>query len=192
MRSWIRVTAFVAGAWMPVAGSARAQRPGLDVAVTYNAEHARTATAGTGFWLQGGGADAAITVFHGIGIAGSVSGAHAGNVQPGLDVNKIVYVAGPRYTRALVRGGHDGGVSLFGQALFGAVHGFNSVFPAANGSTASANSFAVQAGAGLDLRLLHGFGVRLLEVDYVHTALPNNASNTQNDVRLAFGVTYHF
>jgi hypothetical protein len=34
--------------------------------------------------------------------------------------------------------------------------------------------------------------VRLLEADYVRTQLPNNYSQSQNDVRLAFGVTYHF
>ena len=35
------------------------------------------------------------------------------------------------------------------------------------------------------------WGVRLLEADYVRTSLPNNASNTQNDLRLAFGVIWH-
>jgi hypothetical protein len=32
--------------------------------------------------------------------------------------------------------------------------------------------------------------VRLLEVDYVRTQLPNGYAGTQNDLRLAFGVSY--
>ena len=36
------------------------------------------------------------------------------------------------------------------------------------------------------------FGARLLEADYVRTALPNNDVNHQNDMRLAFGSTYTF
>jgi hypothetical protein len=39
--------------------------------------------------------------------------------------------------------------------------------------------------------LSRGFGVRAFEVDYLRTSLPNNASNSQNDLRIAFGLTYH-
>jgi hypothetical protein len=31
----------------------------------------------------------------------------------------------------------------------------------------------------------------LLEADYVRTWLPNNGSNSQNDLRLSFGIAYH-
>jgi hypothetical protein len=49
----------------------------------------------------------------------------------------------------------------------------------------------MQLGGGVDVALSRGFGVRAIEVDYVRTSLPNNASNTQNDLKIAFGVTYH-
>ncbi len=58
-------------------------------------------------------------------------------------------------------------------------------------ATTSANSFAVQAGGGVNLYLTRSFGIRLLQADYVRTTLPNAAANTQNDLRLAFGITYH-
>ena len=43
----------------------------------------------------------------------------------------------------------------------------------------------------MNLYLTRSFGVRLLQADYVRTTLPNAAANTQNDLRLAFGITYH-
>lgn len=65
------------------------------------------------------------------------------------------------------------------------------MFPTTSGTTATANSFAYQLGGGYDLALVRGFGLRVVEVDYFHSALPNNGSGTQNDIRLAFGVSYH-
>jgi hypothetical protein len=32
--------------------------------------------------------------------------------------------------------------------------------------------------------------MRVLELDFVHTSLPNNAGNSQNDLRIGFGVTF--
>ena len=43
----------------------------------------------------------------------------------------------------------------------------------------------------MNLFLTKNLGVRLLEAEYVRTELPNNASNTQNDMRLSFGFAYH-
>ena len=48
----------------------------------------------------------------------------------------------------------------------------------------------MQLGGGLDVTLSRGFGVRALQVDYIRTSLPNNTSNIQNDLRIAFGITY--
>ena len=64
------------------------------------------------------------------------------------------------------------------------------VNPSENGSAAKEN--AVQAGGGLNWYLSKHWGVRLIEADYVRTALPNAAANIQNDMRLSAGITYHF
>jgi len=125
----------------------------------------------------------------------SLGGAHASNITPGVDLSKFTYVFGPRYTYDISRyssiatRGHS--THLFGEALFGGTHAFSSSFPSPGSAVTSANSFVLQLGGGVDVALSRGFGVRALEVDYLRTSLPNNASNFQNDLRLAFGVTYH-
>jgi outer membrane immunogenic protein len=158
------------------------------VAITYNLERAKIAGTGSGgFWLQGGGADIALPIYKGLSLAGSVSGEHASNIQPGVDLSKITYLAGPRYT--LKARSH---MQLFGEGLFGAAHGFDSLFPTSTGVTPTANSYAIQIGGGLNIAMHGGLRLRALEADYVRTGLPNDGNNSQNDLRLAFGVSYQF
>jgi len=166
-----------------------------DLAVTFAAEHARWVPGHCCFWLKGGGADAAVTFWNGFGIAASLTGDHASNFTPGIDVNKIAVMGGPRYTFTAWQG-HGSApdrrrLQVYAQGLFGEVHAFDGLFPAEGAATSSANSLAIQAGGGLNLYLTRRFGVRLLEADYVRTALPNAYANTQSDLRLAFGITYH-
>jgi peptidoglycan-associated lipoprotein len=157
------------------------------IAVTYGLERAKTAAiGGGGFWLQGGAVDVAVPFYKGFSIAGSFNGVHASNIQPGVNLGKLSYLAGPRYTFGGSR------FQLFGEGLFGGAHGFDSMFPTKGGVVPTANSYAMQLGGGLDIPLRNGFGIRALELDYVRTALPNNGTNSQNDLRLAFGVFYHF
>ena len=145
--------------------------------------------------MQGGGADAAVTWRKGFGLAASLSGSHATDVFSGVDVNKISYLAGPRYTYAAWGKPNGAATKLryqfFGQGLIGGVYGFDGVYPANSSTTSSANSFALEAGGGFNCYLTKNWGLRLFEADYVWTALPNNADEVQNDLRLAFGVTYH-
>jgi hypothetical protein len=156
------------------------------VAVTYDLERAKTAGIAGGFWLQGGGVNVAVPFYRGLSLAGSFSGAHASNIQPGVNLSKLTYLVGPRYTFG---GPH---IQIFGEGLFGGTHGFDGIFPVAVGITPTANSYAMQFGGGLDIALRNGFGVRVLELDYEHTALPNNGTSSQNDLRLAFGLCYRF
>jgi hypothetical protein len=163
------------------------------VALTYDLERAKIAGAGCGcFWLQGGSAEVAVPFYRGFGVAASFSGEHASNIQPGVDLSKLSYVAGPRYTFDTLRGRRATGVQIFGEALFGGAHGFDSIFPVNGAVAATANSYAMQIGGGMDIALRNGLGVRAFELDYVRTGLPNNGSNTQNDLRLAFGLSYRF
>jgi len=173
--------------------------PGIasaDVALTYNLERAKIASSNCGcFWMNGASAEVAVPVYRSFSATGSFGGASASNITPGVDLSKFTYVFGPRYTYDI---SHYSGIStrghsthLFGEALFGGTHAFSSSFPSPGGVVPSANSFALQLGGGLDVTLSRGFGVRALQVDYIRTSLPNNASNTQNDLRIAFGVTYH-
>lgn len=163
-----------------------------DVAVTYNLERAKVAASNCGcFWMNGGGVEGALNFRHGLGAVALLDADHASNITPGVGLSKFTYVFGPRYTFSPMRRQQQRQTRLFGEALFGAAHGFSSSFPAPGGTASSANSFAMQLGGGVDVAVGRGFGVRALEVDYVRTSLPNNASNSQNDLRLAFGITYH-
>jgi outer membrane protein OmpA-like peptidoglycan-associated protein len=165
-----------------------------DVAVTFAAERADIVPGKCCFWMEGAGVDAALTFWKGqLGIAGSLTGDHVSNYAPGLDVNKITFLGGPRYTYTIWPS-HQGRprVQIFGQGLFGGVHGFDGAFPSSAGLKTTAGSFALQTGGGVNLFFTRRFGLRLIEADYVRTALSNGSGNTQDDLRLAAGVTYEF
>ena len=161
-----------------------------EIAVTYDLERAKIANIGCGcFWLQGGSVDLSVPLYKGLGVAGRFGGGDASNIKPGVNLSEFSYLAGPRYTFG---GSRWHGTEMFGEALFGGAHGFNSIFPTGGGVASTANSYAMQFGGGLDVRLSKSFGLRAFELDYVRTALPNNGTNTQNDLRLAFGLSYSF
>jgi outer membrane protein OmpA-like peptidoglycan-associated protein len=142
------------------------------------------------FWFKGGGADAAVTFWKGLGLAASLTGDHASNVGQGVDVNKLSYMGGPRYTWTSDAVGLRRW-QIFAQGLAGATHGFDGLYPALGADSTSANGFALQTGGGVNLLFTQHFGLRLIEADYVRTELPNAVSDRQNDLRLAFGLTYH-
>jgi len=173
----------------------------VDVAVTYDLERAKiVGTTCVCFWLNGAGAEAAVNFQHGLSVVGSFYGDHNGDIMSGVGLSKLEYLAGPRYTvdithytdRYTARIIRKHSSSIFAEFLAGGSHGYESTFPSASGVTSSASSFAMQAGGGLNVDLSGNFGLRALEVDYLRTTLPNNAANSQNDLRIAFGITYRF
>jgi hypothetical protein len=164
-----------------------------DVAATFSFEHAQVALpSGNSFWLKGGSADGSATFWKGLGIAANFTGESASNIQNGVGLSKVTYMFGPRYTFNTSRYTKQHGTHVFSEALFGGVHAFNSIFPTAGTISSTANGFSMQLGGGLDVAIAKGFSLRALELDYVHTNLPNNASNSQNDFRIAFGISYRF
>jgi hypothetical protein len=166
-----------------------------DLAFTYTAERGEQAPGNCGcFWLQGVGVDAGLNFWKGLAIAASFNSGHASNIAPGVNLSKVQFAAGPRYTYTAWTGRGaeiNRRLQLFGQGLFGGAHAFNGTFPGSGGTATSASSFDLEAGGGLNFFFSKALGVRLLEADYVRTSLPNNATNAQNDVRLAFGIAWH-
>jgi hypothetical protein len=200
MRTSICSKAFLAGLLAVASCSHAESQPGpapasIDLAITYSTEHARLAPGTCGcFWLQGGGADAAIIWWKGLGVAAAVTGEMVSDYAPGVDFSKVSYMAGPRYTYTVWKGAptfQRPRLQIFGDGLFGAVHAFSGAFPTANGVNTTGNSFAMETGGGLNLSFSRKISVRLLELDYVRTQLPNGYAGTQNDLRLAFGLSYH-
>jgi opacity protein-like surface antigen len=168
----------------------RFQWSSTDLAITYTTEQSKVIPSGASFWLQGASANAAITFFHGFGLAMNLTGDYASRIAPGVSLGKIAYMAGPRYTSILHTGSkHE--IRLFGEGLAGAVRGFDSVFPVPSGITDRASAFSMQVGGGLDIAISKHFALRAIEADWVRTLLPNDTTNTQDHLRLAIGIAYH-
>ena len=172
-------------------GKASAQKLSLstDVAVTYVAERSKVEPSNCGcFWLNGGSVDAAVTAYKGLGVAFNLTGETNSNIAPGVSLTQIEYMGGLRYTHALLPTPRT---RLFLEGLSGAVHAYNGTFPQGTQIVTSVNKLAVQAGGGVDVALKYGVGVRV-EGDWVYTQLPNAGTNTQNDFKIAAGLSYHF
>lgn len=167
----------------------------LDLAVTYTPERGKIASTSCDcFWLQGGGADAALTLYRGLGLAASFTGQHASGLTGGASLSKFDYLFGPRFTLHAT-GKSDAAkysTRIFTEALFGGVRAFDGTFPAASQAARNANSFAYQFGGGFDLSLSRRLGIRAVEASFYHSGLPNNASQTQDDFRLATGISIRF
>jgi len=201
MRRSIREGLILVGAFIltgAIAWGQQTRKPApasIDLGFTYAPERAQSVPDQCCFWMQGGAADAAVTFWKGFGIAASLTGEHASNYLPDMSVHRIAFLAGPRYTYT-VWASHTGSaagprfIQVFGQGLFGGAHGYDGVYPSGSGTTSIATSSAIQIGGGFNLLFTRNVGVRLLEVDYVRTALPNYAANAQDDLRLAFGVVF--
>ena len=173
--------------------SVQPEKVSTDVAVVFDAELSRPDPSLGSFWFKGSGVEAAVTFWKGFGIAAALSGDHASNVFTGVDENKISFLAGPRYTLEVGKwraGAEDARrMQLYGEGLVGLAHGWDFYF--SNGSR-STNELAIQTGGGLNLYMTKNFGIRPIEIDLVRTQIGAIGFNTQNDMRLATGVTYHF
>ena len=180
----------VAGAQEQQPQASRFQASFADVAATYTVERSNVTPGGGDFWLQGGSLNASVTFFRGFGFASNVTGDFSSHIAPGVGLTEIAFMGGPRYTRRLNPGAkHESRV--FAEVLAGEVRGSNSAFPKPSGFDTRASSFTYQAGGGVDISISKHLAIRAIEADYVRTYLPNNASNTQAHLRLAFGVSYH-
>jgi len=94
-----------------------------DLAVTFAAERSQVVPGQASFWFKGGGADAAVTFWKGLGVAASLTGDTASNLAPGVSANKLTYLGGPRYTYTAWKGNAGAAdqrrLQIFAQGLFG-------------------------------------------------------------------------
>ena len=143
------------------------------------------------FGLRGGAVDATywLNTSKRFGVALNVNGETSTNIEPKINLNQITFVAGPRVV--LARSNRNM-LRVYAEALAGSVYAFDSVFPTSGVPKSSATSVALQTGGGIDLKPRKYFGIRLLEVDYIMTHLPNNADTYQGDLRIASGLILRF
>lgn len=163
-------------------GQATSSNREVDVAATYLAQRSNL-TPGQFFWRQGGTVELSAEAYHGFGIAMNIAGSEATNILgTGVDLDTLTTTFGPRYTW------HRRKVAAFGQGLIGESHAWNSLFAQTGGAVSTFNTFALQVGGGVDLRMGRHFAVRPVQADWVRTEFPNATTNVQNNLRLGAGI----
>ena len=207
MRSKLMLIALLGLAILPCAGQTSgggSKKTGdsvldkFDFGLTFTDKYAKISnTDGTYFNLPGGSLDAAYT-FNKWDRRWAVAADFQGeaSTQPitlGYGLKQISFVVGPRYTVWRQKNAERKS-NFYAQALVGGMHAWDSLFqssPTAKGVT-STNSFAFQCGGGLNLPVGKKVGLRVGEVDYILTKLPNAYNNFQGDVRFSTGLNFHF
>jgi len=156
----------------------------VDLAVTYTAERSNLVATPT-FWRQGAALDLSAELYHGFGIGLNINGSRISNINgTGINLTSITTTFGPRYQWSPKSGKY----ALFGEGLIGESHGYDSVFPSPNGAMKDYNTFALQVGGGIDLRVGRRLAVRPLQADWIRTEFPNGTTNVQNSLRLGAGL----
>jgi len=185
----------VAGQIAPSAAHVAADAAGhFDVAANFTYKAAKISQTTNRFVMPGGSVDAAYNFggkLGGLSAVVDLNGESASNIEPGVDLTQFSIMGGARYTFRLNRkNAHV--VALYGQILGGEDFASNSAFPGLAAFTSTANSSAFQAGGGANMRLTRSISFRLLEADFITTALPNAANNRQDSLRLSNGIVFHF
>lgn len=161
----------------------------LEVTLAYSTAHINAPPGGCGcFWMTGGKVEANAILHPGLSIVAELAGQHASNINSRHeDLSLVSYLFGPRYS-------YHSNTKLvpFAEALLGGVHGFDAFFPNQNGSAITPDALAVAAGGGLNISLSPHLAVRIVQVDYFLTRLPNNAGNHENNLRLSAGIVFRF
>jgi hypothetical protein len=172
----------------PAPSKSAPQSSALEIAFTYQGMHSDVVN-GSGFWLQGGGAQIHGQFYGGWGAVADIAGTHITNINSsGVGLDLVTATFGPRYTWKPAHGRY----SLYGQGLVGQAWGMNSVFPGPAGANTVANSIAIKAGGGMNLDLKPHLALRLPEVDYLRTQLPNSTNNVQNYLTIGAGIILRF
>jgi hypothetical protein len=156
----------------------------LEAGANYNYFHANAPPGQCGcFGMNGGSGTFLMNITPKWSAVADIAYAHASNVDgTAQNITIINYLFGPRYTRRM-----RSRYVPYGQILFGgAKEDVNFQF------TINRQSFGLLGGGGVTTRLKRKFGLTIVEVDYVYTRIPNAKNDTQNNLRIVTGVTYHF
>jgi hypothetical protein len=168
--------------------------PRVEIFGGYSYLRSNTVANGPAFNLNGGSASLAYNVSNWLGLAGDFGVYHQGNVAgSGLSLTLSSYQVGPRLSWR--KNGH---LVPFGQALFGAGHASGSLYTSSLGTgvppLGTNNSFLLTTGAGIDLKLNHTLGIRLIQAEYLYSQFLNGSGhdNRQDNLRLSTGIVFSF
>ncbi len=139
------------------------------------------------FGLQGGYLSVDFGITNWFSIEGEVTGQHGNDISAlGQDLTLFTFAGGPKIHRSFGR------FEPFAKVLMGGAHGSDSYFPSGTSSSTSASSLELSAGGGLDVLLTKHVAVRLFDVQYMRTELPNGVNNEQNHLVAGAGIVYRF
>jgi outer membrane protein OmpA-like peptidoglycan-associated protein len=155
--------------------------------------------------LNGGSASITFNVTHYLGLVGEFGGYNDTQLRltgPGANPPRIADSGGSAYTYLfgprLSYRKYDR-ITPFAQALFGGAYASSVTLSTCTGSTCTPlpqqNAFALVAGGGLDIRLFRHVSLRAVQAEYMMTRFNDpttNASQQQNDLRLATGLVFRF
>jgi hypothetical protein len=165
----------------------------LEVSFSYSYARANAGPGQCGcFNMNGGSTEVSFHAYRGLWAVVDLTGERAGSIglTPGAGLSLVSVTAGPRYSFRF-SGGRLSRYTPFVQGLVGRAHGFDSLFPNANGSAAgAANALTVLAGGGLDLTMNRHVAIHAIHADYLRTQLPNAAGNQQNLLRVSAGIVF--
>jgi peptidoglycan-associated lipoprotein len=162
---------------------------GAEVSLGYSYMRANAPPGQCGcFNMNGLSGEFATGLGHGFSVVADLGGYHQGNVDSsGLSLWVVNYLFGPRLSYR--RSKHW---TPFAQFLVGGAHGSGTLYGSSTGASGSANGFALSTGGGLDWKATRHVSVRLFQVEYLNTRLPNSSNDVQNNLRITAGVVFHF
>ncbi|SEC64903.1 hypothetical protein [Terriglobus roseus] len=163
------------------------QASDIPVALRFVATEANAPPGSCGcFWLKGGAIDAALPLHRRLLAEVELAASTVDRVPATTrGLSEITLLAGPRYTVPL----HHATASA--HALFGAVRGFDADFVLRANRADTSTNFAMAFGGALELPLSRSFSLRVAEVDFIQTNLPNGANNRQRNIRMGAGIVFH-
>jgi hypothetical protein len=179
--------------WMSARGAQPETPKYAPLEVSFSYSYAR-ANAGPGqcgcFNMNGGSTEVAFHAYRALSAVADLTGEQVGSIgsAAGVGLSLVSFTVGPRYSFRF-SGEKRSRYTPFVQGLVGAAHGFDGLFPSANGSAAgAASALAVLAGGGLDLSINRHVAIHAIQADYLRTQLPNAAGNQQNLLRVSAGI----
>jgi len=166
-------------------------KSGLEFGLMYVTEDTEYVNA-SHLWLQGASGELALPLKYHFSLVANVTGDSSSGNNGGPAIGTVAGTAGPRYTWSVppryTRHIHSS--RLFAEGLIGIVHGFNAVYPTANSTQLSWNTFAMQLGGGYDVDLKKHIALRIIDLHYVRTDFPNGNTNVQNNFRIGAGIIF--
>lgn len=161
----------------------------IDAFVGYSYFHANAPPGECGcFSMNGATGEFSTLLVHNISALVDFGGYYQGNVdKTGRNLRVETFLFGPRFSSH-----HWRRFTPFGEAMFGGSLGSGTLYGANATTSGSASGFSLGAGGGVDWNVKERISIRVFQADYVMTRMPNSFDNNQNNLRINFGVVFHF